>query len=207
MKIWDLPTRLYHWLQALLFTLLAASGFSGNGPHELLGIGLAVLVAWRIAWGVAGSDTSRFKKFIRSPKTVIRYLKGNQPHDGVGHNPAGGWMVVLLLSLLVTQCFIGMSLAGFFDPLISDNSILYDFDLLVTLHVWLAYLLVASVVLHVGAIAVYKMKGKSLVKAMLTGKHASVMDNVSIIFRSNIRAVILLGMVGGAMGFLLNLQA
>ncbi|PKF48925.1 cytochrome b/b6 domain-containing protein [Enterovibrio nigricans] len=205
MKIWDLPTRLYHWLQAALFTLLVISGFSGNGPHELFGIGLACLVVWRITWGIAGSDTSRFKQFICSPNTVIRYLQGEHSHHGVGHNPAGGWMVTMMLSLLIAQCFIGMSLAGFFDPILNDDSILYDIDLLVSLHIWLAYALVTSVVCHVAAIVIYKMKGKPLVKAMVTGKHASLIDSAGIIFRSNIRAVILLGIVGGAMRVLLNL--
>ena len=52
MKIWDLPTRLYHWLQAALFTGLAVSGFSGNGPHIYLGLALFSLILWRLVWGM-----------------------------------------------------------------------------------------------------------------------------------------------------------
>lgn len=75
MKIWDLATRLYHWVQALLFIALMASGLSGNGPHVQLGLALFTLLLWRLTWGVIGSETSLFRQFLRSPKGVIKKLK------------------------------------------------------------------------------------------------------------------------------------
>ncbi|MGF1867425.1 cytochrome b/b6 domain-containing protein [Enterovibrio norvegicus] len=204
MKIWDLPTRLYHWLQALLFTLLAITGFNATGPHELLGIALSGLLVWRILWGMFGSETSRFRQFLRSPNTVYRYMKGQHPHHGAGHNPAGGWMVIAMLSLLLTQCFVGMSMAGFFDAFLSDDSLLYDTDLLVMMHLYGAYLLVATVALHISAIIFYKRKGTPLVKAMITGTQKHLPRPISVFFRSNIRAGIMLISVGGMFGMLLS---
>ena len=67
LKIWDAPTRIYHWLQALLFIVLALSGFGFIGSellHERFGLVLSTLVIWRIGWGVIGSDTSRFVSFF-----------------------------------------------------------------------------------------------------------------------------------------------
>lgn len=91
MKVWDLSTRLYHWAQAGLFVALMASGFSGNGPHVQLGLAMMTLIVWRIVWGVVGSETSRFRQFLRSPKRVFNYLLGREP-SRPGHNPAeDGW--------------------------------------------------------------------------------------------------------------------
>ncbi|WP_407330729.1 cytochrome b/b6 domain-containing protein [Enterovibrio sp. 27052020O] len=197
MKIWDLPTRLYHWLQALLFALLALSGFLGTGPHEWFGLALATLVTWRVLWGFFGSETSRFHQFLRSPKTVISYLKGEHSHHGVGHNPAGGWMVITLLSLILAQCFVGLSMGGYLDPYVHDDSLLYDMDLLIFLHATFAYLLLACVVLHLSAITIYNLRGKSLVKAMFTGKQPKLVSTVRVFFRSNARAGFLLATIGG----------
>ncbi len=60
MKVWDLATRLYHWLQAVLFIVLIASGFSGNGPHVQLGLALFTLTLWRILWGISWQPDQSF---------------------------------------------------------------------------------------------------------------------------------------------------
>ncbi|WP_028025137.1 cytochrome b/b6 domain-containing protein [Enterovibrio calviensis] len=206
MKIWDLPTRIYHWLQALLFTCLAMSGFFAVGPHEKFGLLLATLLAWRIIWGFVGSETSRFRQFIRSPKSVVRYIKGEQEHNGIGHNPAGGWMVIIMLALLITQCFIGLSMGGYFDAYLHDDSILYDMDLLITLHVAFAYTLLGLVALHLSAIMVYNLRGKPLVKAMITGTQTTLTNSLSISFRSNMRAAILLAGLAGLVELYLSVS-
>ncbi|PSW21932.1 hydrogenase [Photobacterium sanctipauli] len=170
-QIWDLPTRLYHWLQAILFIGLAASGFSGHGPHLLLGLGLFCLLVWRLGWGIIGSETSRFKQFVRSPKTVINYFRG-KANTKVGHNPAGGWMVVALLTTLLLQCLSGMLIAGLFDSLPLASTLLTDdmYTLAGTIHGLLARLLPMLVIAHLVAIAAYKVMKKPMVMAMITGK-------------------------------------
>ena len=117
MKIWDLPTRLYHWLQAALFVGLAASGFNGQGPHIYLGLALFSLLIWRIIWGIVGSDTSRFTQFISSPAKIIRYLSGKESTKQ-GHNPLGAWMVVAMITVLTLQCLSGVVIAGLLDNVI-----------------------------------------------------------------------------------------
>ena len=171
MKIWDLATRLYHWAQALLFIALMASGLSGNGPHVQLGLALFTLLLWRLTWGVIGSETSLFRQFLRSPNGVITYLKGKSAAT-VGHNPAGGWMVAALLTTLLLQCISGMALGGLFDTWPYSDVWLNDnvFVGIEWLHLTLADLLPLLIALHVGAILFYKLRGKPLLKAMITGK-------------------------------------
>ncbi|CAH1565872.1 cytochrome b/b6 domain-containing protein [Vibrio rotiferianus] len=175
MKIWDLATRLYHWAQALLFIALMASGLSGNGPHVQLGLALFTLLLWRLTWGVIGSETSLFRQFLRSPKDVITYLKGKSAAT-VGHNPAGGWMVAALLTTLLLQCISGMALGGLFDTWPYSDVWLNDnvFAGLEWLHLTLADLLPLLIALHVGAILFYKLRGKPLLKAMITGKQTQM---------------------------------
>ncbi|MGF1703556.1 cytochrome b/b6 domain-containing protein [Photobacterium makurazakiensis] len=191
MKIWDLPTRLYHWLQAILFIGLTFSGFTGNGPHELLGLGLFCLIAWRIGWGLIGSDTSRFKQFIYSPQAVVKYFKGRHPAT-VGHNPAGGWMVVLMLTGLLIQCLTGLMLAGFFDSLPILSTALTDnaFMIAGTLHGLFARLLPVLILLHLAAIILYKLKKKPLVWAMISGKQKLTLAQ-QLSFASNRKALML----------------
>lgn len=175
MKIWDLATRLYHWAQALLSIALMASGLSGNGPHVQLGLALFTLLLWRLTWGFIGSETSLFRQFLRSPKGVITYLKGKSAAT-VGHNPAGGWMVATLLTTLLLQCISGMALGGLFDTWPYSDVWLNDnvFVGIEWLHLTLADLLPLLIALHVGAILFYKLRGKPLLKAMITGKQTQM---------------------------------
>ena len=170
MKVWDISTRLYHWLQAVLFVLLVVTGNTGDGPHVDLGIALAVLVLWRIVWGFWGSETNRFYQFVRTPVATIRYILG-KVKAGVGHNPAGGWMVLVMLLALLAQCVSGFAMAGFLDNLPYAEEWLTDdlFDVLENVHVYGVDVLQVLVGLHVLAIIIYKLRGKPLVKAMVTG--------------------------------------
>ncbi|UPR56123.1 cytochrome b/b6 domain-containing protein [Vibrio sp. ED004] len=199
MKIWDLPTRLYHWLQAALFIGLAGSGFSGNGPHIYLGLALFSLILWRLVWGMIGSDTSRFSQFMSSPRSAWQYQRGRvQPKPG--HNPLGAWMVVGMITTLLVQCITGLAIAGFFDTLPYSEVIITDavFDLLVTAHAIAARMLIAFVALHLLAILVYKLHSKPLVLAMITGKQnqslstAHFGNGTQLAFSSNRKALLVL---------------
>lgn len=171
MQIWDLPTRLYHWGQAVLVVAMIITGNLGEGPHFELGLLLITLILWRIVWGLLGSETSRFSQFLAGPKRVLSYLSG-RGDDSVGHNPAGGWMVLAMILLLFVQCLTGMIVGGLFDeasftaPLINDEV----YDLAVVTHEWGSTILPYVIGIHLAAIVLYKLKGKPLVKAMVTGK-------------------------------------
>ncbi|GIC78848.1 cytochrome b/b6 domain-containing protein [Moritella sp. F3] len=192
MKIWDLPTRLYHWLQAILFMALIITGYNGEGPHIQLGLGLFTLVMWRIVWGIVGSETNRFKQFVRSPKFMWQYFRG-QEEQSVGHNPAGGWMVVSLLLCLLLQCISGLVLAGFADSLPLAELWLTDwlFDIFSLIHDWLFYVLPLLIFMHVSAIIGYKLCDKPLLLAMFTGYQAKY-TAISIRFESNLKALLVL---------------
>jgi cytochrome b len=171
MKVWDLPTRLYHWLQLALFVALIASGITEQGPHVTLGLALLTLLLWRVIWGFIGSETSRFSQFVKSPQAVLRYLQGNYP-ERPGHNPAGALMVMALIALLLLQCLTGLALAGMLDPLPGSEAWLNDdnFDICVLIHENLFKGLIALSVIHVVAIIIYKLKSKPLLMAMITGR-------------------------------------
>lgn len=193
MKVWDLATRLYHWVQAGLFVGLMASGFSGNGPHVQLGLALFTLLIWRVMWGVVGSETSRFSQFVRSPKAVILYVLGRQ-QAAAGHNPAGGWMVLMMMSALLLQCISGLALAGLLDGLpLAQYWLTEDvFGALESIHLGLVNLLPAMIVFHVGAVIFYKLRGKPLTKAMFTGVQARLTGVNGVTFVSQLRALLVL---------------
>jgi len=105
-KVWDPFIRVFHWSLVGLFTLSYVTGETEESVHVWSGYAILVLIALRIIWGFVGSRHARFTDFVRSPAAVSRYLKkefsGNAPRS-LGHNPAGGWMVLLLLlSILAT---------------------------------------------------------------------------------------------------------
>lgn len=182
MKVWDRPTRIYHWLQALLFTAMAVTGLTEEGPHITLGLALLTLLIWRIIWGIVGSETSQFRYFVRRPAIVVSYLKGQYP-ESVGHNPAGGYMVIVLISTILLQCLSGLALSGMLDPLPGSEIWLNDavFDICVLIHENLLDLLFVLVAIHLFAIVVYKLKSKPLVMAMITGQQKEGTGKVSFV--------------------------
>lgn len=107
-RVWDVPTRLVHWLLVLLVVFSWWSADTGRMEwHRWSGYALLGLVVFRIYWGLAGSSTARFSRFVRGPRAISSYLKGN----GVaapGHNPLGALSVVALLALLATQVVLGL---------------------------------------------------------------------------------------------------
>lgn len=110
--IWDWPVRLFHWSIVLL--LAASWGTAELGLMELhhySGYAVATLVLFRLAWGVVGPRYTRFTSFVAGPRRVLRYLRswaGGDAPAPAGHTPAGGWMILCLLALLVAQVATGM---------------------------------------------------------------------------------------------------
>lgn len=122
-RVWDLPTRLSHWAIAVLVVTQFASGLFGLLPmrwHLWCGYALLVVLLFRIVWGFVGSQSARFGQFLRGPGAVAshaRTLLDPRPSRWPGHNPLGGWSILLMLSLMLTQSLTGlftesMDLAG-----------------------------------------------------------------------------------------------
>ncbi|HDY7728383.1 TPA: cytochrome b/b6 domain-containing protein [Vibrio vulnificus] len=190
--VWDLGTRLYHWLQAAIFIGLMATGTRGEGPHLQLGLILFTLLLWRICWGFVGSDTSRFSHFVTRPRKVILYLLGKH-ESTIGHNPLGALMVISLLSILMVQCLTGMIMSGLFDGFTVIGLTLPEniYDIAALIHHQLANLLPLLVAVHVAAIMVYKLMGKPMLLAMLTGKQHSDTTSQPVL-SSNFKAILVL---------------
>ena len=178
-RVWDLPTRGFHWLlAACVIGSVVSAKIGGNAMvwHFRLGFAIFALLAFRILWGLVGGRWSRFASFIYAPSTVLRYLRGRAlPRENldVGHNPLGAFSVFALLALLAAQVGTGL----FADDDISNTGPLIKFvsgatsSLLTKWHKNFGqWLIMALVLLHVGAIVFYLVrKRQNLITPMLTG--------------------------------------
>jgi cytochrome b len=101
--VWDLAVRIFHWTLVAAFLTAWISAEESQSIHEIAGYVVAGLVAFRVVWGIVGSRRARFADFVRSPATVLRFLRETMKFRArryLGHNPAGGAMVVALLIAL-----------------------------------------------------------------------------------------------------------
>ncbi|MBK1716393.1 cytochrome B [Thiocystis violacea] len=182
-KLWDLPTRLFHWLLVALVALAFATGLSGGNWmvwHGRIGLAILGLLAFRLAWGFIGSTYARFAKFVRGPGTILAYLRGHW--QGVGHNPLGALSVLVLLGLLLFQSLSGLfatddiAFKGPLQALVpTDTS-----DWLSGLHRQAIWLIGGLVSLHLGATLFHTWFHKNdLIRPMLNG-YASVKDSTAI---------------------------
>jgi cytochrome b len=175
--VWDPWIRVVHWS---IVVLLAVSYFSiqaGNMRlHYLSGYTLLSLVLFRIAWGFIGSDTARFGRFLRSPMAALRHLaefRDRHPDREIGHNAAGGWMVIVLLGLLLGQALTGLfadSGYGDYGPL-AKKVAGETSDRLTGLHHRIFDWILIAAGLHVAAVISYAVvKRHDLVRPMVTGR-------------------------------------
>jgi cytochrome b len=177
--LWDLPVRVFHWGLAAAFALAWWSAEYGEMDwHRRAGYAIAGLVLFRLGWGLLGSSTARFGSFVRGPGTVIRYVRGDMMSrtasgEHTGHNPLGGWSVVLMLLLLTLQVGLGL-FAVDIDGLESGPfSYLIEFDTsrqAAELHELVFNVLLAVVALHLLAVLFHQVwKRENLVGPMITG--------------------------------------
>lgn len=111
-RVWDLPTRLFHWALVACMLGLAITGYLGGAVmewHARLGYAALALLLFRIVWGFVGGRWSRFASFVYSPGSVVAYLRG-RPHPDhlVGHNPLGAGSVFAMLAFLLAQIATGL---------------------------------------------------------------------------------------------------
>lgn len=110
-RVWDPLVRIFHWGLVISFTLAYLSGEEENALHIYSGYVVLGLISFRIFWGFLGTTHARFRDFIYAPKAVFNYLKGlksGHPPHYTGHNPAGGWMVILMLICLSVVSYTGL---------------------------------------------------------------------------------------------------
>jgi cytochrome b len=162
--VWDLPTRLGHWLLAGSFAVAWLTGESEEWRlvHAFAGGTMVAVVLFRLGWGFAGTTYARFSQFVRSPMAALAYLKsllGRSPQHYTGHNPAGGWAILLLLALTLCTALPGW---------LSYQDI--GGDWLGELHEGLAAVMLGVVIVHLGGVVVGSLSHhENLARAMVTG--------------------------------------
>jgi cytochrome b len=176
-RVWDLPTRIFHWTLAFCVFGLLITGFTGGDAmpwHYRFGYGVLILLLFRLVWGFIGGKWSRFASFIYAPSNMIRYLKGQgDPLHSVGHNPLGAFSVFAMLALLLAQVSTGLisddeiSAAGPLTKFVSNATV----SLASGYHVTIGKIVVIFlIVTHVVVILFYLYKKReNLIKPMLHG--------------------------------------
>ncbi len=179
--VWDLPIRLFHWLIVLLIAVSWWSAeTSADRVHFWSGYTLLFLLLFRILWGFFGSSTARFATFVRSPAAVLAYIRGGQVREA-GHTPLGGLSVVAMLLALLVQLTAGLIQIDEDDFVEGPLSGLVSYDLALLahdVHEVNFNVLLALIALHLLAIGYYRVRGRSLVRPMVTGR-AKLPDGVS----------------------------
>ena len=174
--VWDVPTRLFHWLTVMLVAAAYATWrLNWMDWHAYAGYALLALVVFRLLCGFFGSETARFAHFLAAPRGAACHLfqlLRREPDRQVGHNPAGGWMVLLLLALLIAETLTGI----YNDNDIADVGPFTELtpapvaNFITTLHDVFWQALLVAVTLHVLAVLLYwAAKRQNLLLPMITG--------------------------------------
>jgi len=210
-RVWDLPTRLFHWAIVLLvaFSWLAQK-LDWMDWHKLSGYAVLTLLLFRLAWGFVGSETARFRQFLASPRAALRHLAHlprREPDHQVGHNAAGGWMVLGLLGLLAVQ--VGTGLFANDDVLtegpLADTVDKSTSDWLSHIHVVNFRLIKLAVAAHILAVLTYAvLKRHDLVRPMLTGRKRLPAELPPPRMASPWLALLLVVLAAGAVTWLVN---
>lgn len=178
-KVWDWSIRVFHWCLPVLIFLMWFSNDQGEMErHFLFGQVLLGLLTYRLIWGVIGTPYARFKHFLYGPKAFIAYAKGffsDNKLRYLSHNPMGGLMALVLMGAVVFQLVSGL----FTTDDIFMKGPLYD-TVSRSTSAWFTRWhslffdgLLVLIGLHLAAVALYKLRGEGLVKAMFSGKKES----------------------------------
>ncbi len=212
MKVWDLPVRLFHWaIVVLIFAAWLTQYLNRMDLHMWVGESILSLLLFRLVWGFVGSDTARFTGFLRSPMAALRHLARlprREPDHEVGHNAAGGWMVLLMLALIAVQTATGLFSS---DEDVTEAPLMHlisqdQSNRLSYIHDLNFKAIEAVIVLHVLAIAVYALlKRQNLLRPMVTGTKLMPGDAAAPRLVSPVWAVMVLAVAVGVVVWVVNL--
>jgi len=179
-KVWDLPTRLFHWtlVAMVLIGYLTGYVFAENtmGVHLWAGYTTVFLLVFRLSWGLFGSEYSRLETFTFTPSHILEHMKElitlRPVKHYIGHNPTASIMVFGLLFVLATITLSGLMVLGGEEnqgPLAGAATYSVG-DMAATVHSTFVLLLLAMIAAHVGGVIMeVKLTGEKLIKAMITG--------------------------------------
>jgi len=193
-KVWDLPVRIFHWSLVIFFFVAYFTGDDDNPLHIYSGYAVCLLIIFRIVWGLIGTKHARFSDFVYGPGEVRKYIQSlivRKPIHYIGHNPAGGWMVILLLISIVLVSWSGLKVyaAEGHGPLASiDLSVVgaaiadddrdedengggsAEEEFWEEIHEFFSNLTLALVFIHIAGVAISShMHRENLPRAMVTG--------------------------------------
>jgi cytochrome b len=210
-RVWDLPTRLFHWTLVVLIAFSVVTVKLGGlwmDWHMRSGYAILALVLFRILWGFVGSRYARFSTFVHPPSTVLEYLRGSISH-GAGHSPLGGLSVLAILAMLLLQSATGLfsNDGNFTEGPLARLVTSATGDRLSTVHrlgEWALYLLVG---IHVAAIAYYTLFRKAiLVRPMVTGDHpVADVPPADDSLATRLKALLLAALAAGVVGYIVSL--
>ena len=174
-RVWDLPTRLFHWLLINGLVLMYLTAITGKMRwHLYIGLFLFGLMIFRILWGFLGSQSARFKDFVKGQKEIKRYIKGQLcENEQPGHNPLSALMVIILMTLVSLQIISGLlasnlkaRFSGQLLQLIPERIIPFAQKA----HIVLFWVLLGFSVIHIVGIVLHRLvKKQNLFTPMITG--------------------------------------
>ena len=175
--VWDLPIRLFHWLLTglIVFSWWSVK-FHHTDWHIWSGIAILTLLVFRLLWGFFGSSTARFANFVRGPRAIRAYLRDNSSWRMAGHTPLGALSVVAMLVAVAVQVGLGLISTepdGLYEGPLAQLVSLDTTDTARDLHEYWFYIVLALIVMHVGAIVYYRLvHSQKLLKGMIAGRIA-----------------------------------
>ncbi|MCA9091457.1 MAG: cytochrome b/b6 domain-containing protein [Planctomycetaceae bacterium] len=196
-SVWDVPTRVFHWLLVCCVAIGWLTGGSGSRWHETIGFMVAGLVLFRLIWGIVGTRHALFSSFIFSPSATYRYLNdliGHRARRYIGHNPAGALMVFALLGVLASLCATGMMM---------QSDAFFGVSWVERTHKAASTILICLIPLHVvGVFISSALHRENLLFAMLSGQKpiATRTDR-----ETSVRSLRLRDQVHGTHGFIILL--
>jgi len=208
--VWDIPTRLFHWILVglVIFSFITGKiGISAMRYHEWSGFGILVLVVFRLMWGFIGGQQSRFSNFVKGPAAVTRYAssllrKDSKPH--IGHNPLGGWSILAMLITILIQAGTGLFAN---DDILTEGPLFalvskQTSDWLTGVHHLNQKILLVIVLIHIAAVIFYLIaKRENLIKPMITGNKIRQKDIEST--QGNPALALLLVLVAAVLAYVL----
>lgn len=181
-KVWDLFVRVFHWSLVLSFFVAYFTEDEAMGLHIWAGYLVFGLVVLRLVWGFLGSEYARFSNFVRGPASILNHLKQLMTGAGqryIGHNPAGGAMIVALLFSLLLATATGMLMFGAENPASALGGLATALGILgeagaetfEEVHEFFANLTLFLVAIHVSGVVVESLRHReNLARAMMTGR-------------------------------------
>ncbi|WP_335930847.1 cytochrome b/b6 domain-containing protein [Mesorhizobium sp. M8A.F.Ca.ET.182.01.1.1] len=167
-RVWDRAVRSFHWALVLSFVTAWLTSHSSEGIHHWAGYAAAALIGIRLLWGVLGTRYARFSQFVRDPATVARYLSAilsGREARYIGHNPAGGAMVIVLIAAMASTALTGW---------LMTTDAYFGVPWVEAAHSLAAHGLLLLVLLHIGGVALASFRHReNLVRAMITGRKRS----------------------------------